>query len=165
MTEELIKSAQKNTAVASLSNIPEPGIRPLILRICMVWLFIFFADSLVDLLLNAMELLWDGILSFIAVFFQFEAYLAHEFIAEKFDLSTRKAELIIFYGLLPFELLILKYIILKFIHWMKRIPEKFNRWKFKETTLIENSWLLLEWYSKLAVIGGMLSPIAFLFMF
>ena len=131
----------------------------------MVWLFIFFADSLLDLLLDALDMLIDGASSLVDLFLQFEGYLAKEFVAENFDLTNRKAELFIFYGLLPFKLLLLAYIFWKLICWIKRLPEKFKRWKFKETTLIENSWLLLEWYSKLAVIAAMLSPIAFLFMF
>lgn len=165
MSEELIKSKPKNTTVAFLSNLSEPGIRPLLLRISMAWLFIFFADSLVDLLLNALDLLWDGMTSVSDVVFQFEVYLGLEAIVEKFGVSSRHAELIIFYAALPFKLLLIAYILLKLYRWIKRIPEKFNRWKFKEITLLENSWLILEWYSKLAVIGGMLLPIAFLFLF
>ena len=159
------KTVQKSTAATAPSKIPEPGIRPLILRITMVWLFIFFADSLLDLLLDALDMLIDGASSLVDLFLQFEGYLAKEFLAGNFDLTNRKAELFVFYGLLPFKLLLFAYIFWKLIRWIKSLPEKFKRWKFKETTLIENSWLLIEWYSKLAVIAAMLSPIALLFMF
>lgn len=165
MTGKLITPPEKDTAVAPPRKISEPGIRPLMWRICIVWLFIFFADTLLDFFLDAMDTLIDLISTSIDLLFEFEDFLATEFIAQQFDLTNRQADIVVFYGLLPFGLLLLGYIIIKFFRGMKRLPEKFKRWKFKEITLIENSWLLLDWYWKLAVVSAMLSPIASFFLF
>lgn len=143
----------------------EPGLWPLVLRICLVWLFVFFSDSLVDLLLNTLDFLWGLIGALIDLSFELEGFIALDFIAEQFSLSGREAELVVVYGLFPLKLLLFVYMLAKLCRWIKRMFEQLKCCKSKEITLIENSWLILEWYFKLTIVAGMLVPIVLFFLF
>ena len=142
---------------------PRHGIRPLILRIGLVGLLVFFGDVWIDILFASIDLFGDGLQSLIDWHFQIEKYLVLDVIKEKFDLSDRSADFVAFYGLLPLELLIAGYFALRLIRWMKRLPGKLQNWLLKEKALYVNSWQQLPWYWKLGIIGGISTAMMFMF--
>ncbi len=151
-------SAEKTTASSS-----QPGIRPLILHIALVCLLIFFGDVWIDVLIASIDLFWDGLQSLIDWHFQIEGYLVLEVIKEKFELSDRSADFIAFYGLMPFKLLVVGYIALRLIRWMKCLPGVMKYWLLKEKALYVSSWQQLSWYWKLGIIGGISTAMMFMF--
>ncbi len=164
MTEQFTTPSRLTTEKVTPDNKnQQPGIRPLLVRIGWVLLLVFFADFWVDMLLNAFDLFLDGVSTLFDLLLQFQGHLALEVIAKQFDLSNRSADLVTFYGLLPFQLVFIGYVILRFIRWLKRLPKALKLWWLKEKYLMINSWQQLEWFWKLGIIGALLTSSQFLF--
>lgn len=164
MTEQFSTPSRQATAkVSSDTNIPQPGIRPLLVRIGLVLLLIFFADFWIDIVINVFDLCFDAIATLFDLFLELQGYLSSELIAKQFDLPIRTAELVTFYSLLPFELLFVGYITLRITRWAKRAPKTLKNWWLKEKELVVISWQQLQWFWKLGIVGTLLLGSQFLF--
>ncbi len=158
MTEQFTTPSQLTTdKVSPDSKKQQSGIRPLLVRISLVLLFIFFADFWVDMLLSGTDLFLDSVSTLFDLLLQFQGYLALELVAKQFELSIRSAELATFYGLLPFQLVLIGYVILRFIRWLKRFPKALKRRWLNEKDLIKRSWQQLEWYWKIGIVSALLA--------